>query len=100
MPGGSTFTMCVNMRVQEFTEKGAFFRVKLRSEQIRDKGIFLVDLSNKGTFFTTLFIVWSNVVIFSREVFLLPWSFRDKGIILFLILWPYHAQILDLEFNL
>ena len=40
MPGGSTFTMCVNMRVQEFTEKGAFLRVRLRSEQIREKGIF------------------------------------------------------------
>ncbi len=32
-PGGTTFTICVNMCVQEFTEKGAFFRVRLRSEQ-------------------------------------------------------------------
>ncbi len=38
-PGGTTFTICVNMRVQEFTEKGVFFRARLRSEQIRDKGI-------------------------------------------------------------
>ncbi len=61
---GSTFTICVNMRVQEFTEKGAFFRVRLRSEQIRDKGIFLADLGNKGTLFMSLFIIWSNFVIF------------------------------------
>ena len=39
-PGGTTFTICVNMCVREFSEKGTFFKERLRSEQIRDKGIF------------------------------------------------------------
>ena len=39
-PGGTTFTICVNMCVREFSEKGAFFKARLRSVQIRDKGIF------------------------------------------------------------
>ena len=41
LPGGTTFTIRVNMLVQEFSEKGALFKVRLRSEQIRGKGIFL-----------------------------------------------------------
>ena len=46
-PGGTTYTNCVNMRVQEFSEKGTFFKLKSssdlsRSEEkvpFRDKGI-------------------------------------------------------------
>ncbi len=38
--GGTTFPICVNMCVREFSEKGAFFKARLRSEQIREKGIF------------------------------------------------------------
>ncbi len=30
--GGATFTICVNMHVRKFSEKGAFFGVRLRSE--------------------------------------------------------------------
>ncbi len=32
---------CVTMLVQEFSENGTFYGVRLRSEQIRDKGVFL-----------------------------------------------------------
>ena len=31
---GTTFTVCANMCVRKFSEKGAFFGVRLRSEQI------------------------------------------------------------------
>ena len=34
IPGGATFTICVNMCVRKFSEKGAFFGMRLRSEQI------------------------------------------------------------------
>ncbi len=33
-PGGTTLTICVYMCVREFLEKGAFFKARLRSEQI------------------------------------------------------------------
>ncbi len=36
LPGGTTIPICVNMRVRKFSEKGAFFGVRLRSEQIWD----------------------------------------------------------------
>ncbi len=68
---------------------------------------FLVDLGNKGTFFMTIFIVWSHFDIFLERysscnvhlrVFML--LFRDKGIILNLILVIYHVQIFGLVVHL
>ncbi len=55
--------ICVNMRVQEFSEKGAFFRVRLRSE-IRVS--FLAYLSNKGTFFRAL-LIYGVILVFFTE---------------------------------
>ncbi len=39
VPPGTTLTIGT-MCVQKFSERGAIFRVRLRSEQIRDKGLF------------------------------------------------------------
>ena len=61
MLGGGTFTICVNMRVRNFSEKGAFLGVRLRSE-IRVS--FLAELQNKGTFLVTLFIAWPYLGMF------------------------------------
>ena len=67
---------------------------------------FLSDLGNKGTFLSTIFIVWSHFGIFLKKyspcnghskLFMLP--FRDKGIVLMLILETPHAQILDKWFT-
>ncbi len=91
--------ICVNMPVQDFSEKGAFFRVRLRSEQIRDKGVFFANLMHKGTFFMSCAIVWNYLGHFSRDcspcdghskLSMLP--FRDKGIILVLIQVTFHAK--------
>ena len=73
VPGGITFTICVNMRVREFSEKGAFFRVRLRS-QIRVS--FLADLGNKGTFFRTLLMYGVILVVFFHGAFSLQWPFK------------------------
>ena len=39
--------ICVNMRVRKFSEKGAFFGVRLRSEI---RVYFLAESENKGSF--------------------------------------------------
>ncbi len=92
-PGGTTFTNYVTMHVREFSEKGTLFGVRLRSEQIRDKGIFLAVMWNKGAFLLTLVILWNYLGIFLKKtypcssyskLFMIP--FRDKGINLLLIL--------------
>ncbi len=106
-PGGTTFTICVNMRVQEFTEKGAFSEWGSDLSRSEKRVYLLADLGNKGTFFMTLFIVWSYFGIFlakcssyngHSQIFMLP--FRDKGIFSLLILLTLHIQILDLVVHL
>ena len=86
IPGGSTCTNSVTMLVREFSEKGTFFGVRLRSEQIRDKGIFLAEMWNKGTFLVALFQALNYLGIFLTKIypcsshsklFMIP--FRDKG---------------------
>ncbi len=83
-----------------------FCRVRLRSEQIRGKGILFVKYGQQGYLLMTIFKVWSHFGIFLKKyspcnghskLFMLP--FRDKGIILMLILVTHHAQILDLWFT-
>ncbi len=43
MGRGGTFTKCVNMGVRKYSEQGAFFSVRLRSEQyvLGDSDFFL-----------------------------------------------------------
>ncbi len=52
------------MRGQELSEKGAFFKGRLRSEQIREKGMFLAGFGNKGTFSVILLLSLGHFGIF------------------------------------
>ncbi len=95
--------ICVNMLVQEFSEKGALGWGSYLSRS--EINVYFAHLKNKGTFFMRRCIVWSYLGYFSREMFSLRWSFkimklsvlpfRDKGIILLLIQVTFHARILD-----
>ncbi len=58
------------MCVWKYSEKGAFFSMMLRSEQIDEKGIFFTDLGNKGTFQVTHFR--------AKGMFLTKWCSRDS----------------------
>ncbi len=106
LPWGTTFTICVNMLVQEFSEKGAFFIVRLRSDRSEESVSFLADLGNKGTFFMTIFIVWSHIIwiFFSKSILLSMvlencscYYSENKGVILIFILVTNHAQILNFK---
>ena len=73
------------MRVQEFSEKGAFLEW--------EKG-FSTDFSIKGTFFMISSYFDMRFPCNGRsKSFMVP--FKCKGIVLLLILETYHAQILD-----
>ena len=64
------------MHVQEFSEKGAFFRVRLRSEQVREKGIFFGHFGQKGYLFHDPFHSMELFWYFSCETFSLQLSFK------------------------
>ncbi len=55
-PGGTTFTICVNMCVRKFSEKGAFSERGSDLSRSEIMVSFLAELGNKGTFLVTVFI--------------------------------------------